>query len=139
MQVPLQDLLYALTQTVHNFGAVAVTAGAVFGRWPARQSDAIQRRLAWLVLAGWAVQATSGATLGAISLTFYGRLPDIHGIALAALLLKMACAATGFVLAATYLKSAAGWPQQRQNALWSLLVALAMTALSAAAFLRWFA
>ncbi len=134
----LQDLLYALTQSAHNFGAVAVTAAAIFARWPARQSPAIQRQLAWLVLAGWAVQAASGATLGAISLAFYGRFPDIHGIALAALLLKMACAATGLVLAAAYLKSAAGWPEQRQNAVWSLLVALAITALSAAAFLRWF-
>ena len=47
----LQDLLYALTQTAHNFGAVAVTAGAIFARWPARQSHVIERRLAWLVLA----------------------------------------------------------------------------------------
>lgn len=134
----LQDFLYALTQTAHNFGAVAVTAGAIFARWPARQSPAIQQRLAWLVLAGWGVQAASGATLGGISLAFHGRFPDIHGIALAALLLKMACAATGFVLAAAYLRFAAQWPGRRQNAVWSLLVLLAMTALSAAAFLRWF-
>lgn len=134
----LQDLLYALTQTAHNFGAVAVTAGAIFARWPARQSHVIERRQAWLVLAGWALQAASGATLGAISFAFDGALPDIHGIAMAALFVKMACAATGFGLAAAHLHSSARWPPARQDLVWAMLVALALTALSAAAFLRWF-
>lgn len=134
----LQDLLYALTQVVHNLGAVAVTGGAILARWPVQQGPSVQRPLAWLVLLGWALQAASGATLGAISWAFYGRFPDLHGVALAALLLKMACAATGFVLAAVYLKYASAWTLQRQVAVWRGLVALALAALSAAAFLRWF-
>ena len=134
----LQDLLYALTQVAHNFGAVAVTAGAIFARWPIRQRPVVQQQLAWLVLAGWALQAVSGATLGAISFAFYGGFPDLHGIALAALLLKMVCAATGFGLAAVYLKSASTCPDWHQSAIWSLLLLLAIVALSAAAFLRWF-
>lgn len=134
----LQDFLYACTQMAHNFGAVAVTAGAIFALWPARQSPAVLRQLAWLVLIGWALQAISGATLGAISYAFQGRLPDIHGIASAALFLKMACAVSGFFLAAIYLRFAAGWSTQGVNAAWSCLAALAVIALSAAAFLRWF-
>lgn len=130
--------MYAFTQVAHNFGAVAVTGGAVFARWPERQNPDLQRKLAWLVLVGWVVQAASGATLGAISLAFYGHFPDIHGIATAALLLKMACATAGFLLAAAYLKYATGWKQLSQNRAWSLLVVLALTALSAAAFLHWF-
>lgn len=132
------ELWYALTQVAHNFGAMAVTGGAVMARWPAQQVGPMRRHLAWLVLAGWALQAASGATLGAISLAFDGRLPDIHGIALAALLIKMACAATGFTLAAFYLKFQEKWPARRQMAAWTGLIALAVTALSAAAFLRWF-
>lgn len=134
----LQDLLYALTQVAHNFGAVAVTAGPLFARWSARQSPAPPHRLSALVLIGWLVQAGSGATLGAISLAFHGALPDIHGLALAALFLKMACATTGILTAAASLKWASQWSVSRQNAVWSLLLALAVTALSAAAFLRWF-
>lgn len=135
----LQDTLYALTQVAHNFGAVAVTGGAIFSRWPVQQAPTVQRPLLWLVLLGWALQAASGATLGAISWAFYGKFPDIHGIALAALAIKMACAATGFVLAAVALKYAAAWPAQCQATLGYGLMALAVTALSAAAFLRWFA
>jgi hypothetical protein len=133
-----QNLLYALTQVGHNLGAVAVTGGAVLAQWPQLQDARGLRRLAWLVLAGWALQAATGASFGAISLTYAGALPDIHGVALAALLLKMACAVTGFVLTAAYLRSGARWLPAHQEALWRWLAALAVTALSAAAFLRWF-
>ncbi len=136
--MPSQDLLYALTQVVHNFGAVAVTGGAFLALWPVQQGPDMLRRLAWLVLTGWALQAVSGATLGAISLAFYGRLPDIHGTAVVALLIKMACAGTGFFLAAADLRYGSRWSPQRRTAVWRSLAATAATALSAAAFLRWF-
>lgn len=134
----LQNLAYALTQVAHNFGAASVVGGAVFARWPTRPSPQTRRALAWLVLAGWAVQGASGAGFGAISFTFYGQFPDIHGIAIAALVVKMGCAALGFLLAAAYLRLGAGWPEQRCDMAWNGLIALAATALSAAAFLRWF-
>ena len=90
----VHDLAYALDQVVHNFGAVAVTAGSAAARW-SQPPGAARRRLAWLVLSGWAVQAASGASFGTISYLTFGRLPDIHGIAVAALLLKVACAIAG--------------------------------------------
>lgn len=133
-----QNLAYALTQVAHNFGAAAVAGGAVFARWPARQARETRRRLARLVLAGWALQAASGAGFGAVSYAYYGQFPDIHGIAVAALLTKIACAAAGLVLAAVYLKLESGWPEARRDAVWTGLAALAATALTAAAFLRWF-
>lgn len=134
-----QDFLYALTQVAHNFGAMAVSGGAILARWPVQQDESMRRRLAWWVLAGWLLQALTGATMGAISVAFYGAFPDIQGIALAALLIKMACAAIGFVLAALYLKYTPGWSAQRQMAVWNGMIVLAATALTAAAFLRWFA
>jgi hypothetical protein len=137
--VDAQDLAYALNQIVHNFGAVAVTAGAASGRWmPASGSSPIQRRMAWLTLAGWAAQAASGATFGAISYLTYGRLPDIHGIALGALCLKIACAVVGFCLCAVYLVRHRIWGDARHRITWMTLLTCAVLALGAAAFLRWF-
>ncbi len=64
--------------------------------------------------------------------------PDIHGIAVAALLIEMVCAAARFMLTAAYLYRGAGWRERVQQATWRALAALAATALTAAAFLRWF-
>jgi hypothetical protein len=129
----LQNLAYALTQVAHNFGAVAVTGGAIAALYGTEQS---QRRLAWLVLAGWGTQAASGATFGAVSYYYYSQFPDIHGIAVAALVVKMICAATGLVLAALCTRQPRNLAARRR--VWRSLVALAASALTAAAFLRWF-
>lgn len=134
----LQNLLYAVIQVAHNFGAVAVVGGSLLGRWPLRLDMELRRPLAWLVLVGWSVQALSGATFGIVSIAYYGQPPDIHGIAIVALLVKVACAVTGFVVAALWLHSAARWSEARNNLLWNLLIILGITALTAAAFLRWF-
>lgn len=131
-----QNLAYAVVQVVHNFGAVAVVGGAVGALW--RGPHGPRRALAWTVLAGWAAQAASGAAFGAVSWLSYGRLPDIHGIAVAALLLKMACAAAGFVLAAGYLLRGTRWAPPVQQRVWRALALLGVAALTAAAFLRWF-
>lgn len=133
-----QDLGYALNQVVHNFGAVAVTAGAASGRWAAASAGPIQRRVALLTLVGWAAQGASGATFAVISYITYDRLPDIHGIALAALSLKIACAVLGFSLSALYLARGPVWTESRRRATWTALLVCAVLALGAAAFLRWF-
>jgi hypothetical protein len=129
-----QNLAYALTQIVHNFGAVAVVGGAVSAlAW--READAL-RKLAWLVLFGWAVQASSGATLGAISFFYQGKFPEIGHTATVALGIKVVCAALGFCLAAWQLYArpspASGRPA------WIILIVLGVVALSSAAVLRWF-
>lgn len=133
-----QNLGYALIQVLHNFGAAATVGGALFGRWPVRQPAEVRRRLAWLVLTAWALQGASGAGFGAWSYMHYGQFPDIAGIAVAALLIKMACAGAGFLVAAAYLRFGTVWTEARQERAWSGLWALAATALTAAAFLRWF-
>jgi hypothetical protein len=138
--VDAQDLGYALTQIVHNFGAVAVTAGAACGRSPQLSaSRQIQRRMARLTLAGWVAQGASGATFGVISYAFFGQLPDIHGIAVAALSLKIGCAVLGFGLCALYLVRETTWSEGRRRSVWTTLLVCAGLALGAAAFLRWFA
>ena len=84
------------------------------------------------------VSVNSGAGFGAISFAYYGQFPDIHGIALAALYLKIACAVGGIALAVLFLRYQAAWPSPRSAAVWRGLLVLGVTALAAAAFLRWF-
>jgi len=134
-----QDLAYALNQVVHNFGAVAVTAGAAGGRWSHRAVPAQGRRsYAWLTLGGWAAQGSSGAAFGAISYASYGQFPDIHGIAIVALSVKIACAVFGFALSAWYLAREALWSEEQRHRAWTALLSFGAVALCAAAFLRWF-
>ena len=134
-----QDLGYALTQVLHNLGAVSVTGGAAAARGlKLAATQAGQRTLAMLVLAGWAAQGASGVGFGAVSYASYGHFPDIHGIAIGALVLKMACTAAGFSLAALYLAREAGWSAPGRQRAWTIELLLALTALGAAAFLRWF-
>ncbi|MHB1100075.1 MAG: hypothetical protein ACYCZR_11015 [Burkholderiales bacterium] len=126
----LQNLAYAIDQSIHNLGAVSVTGGAIL----ALLSGAARRKLAWLVLSGWAVQGMTGALFGVLSYAFYGHLPDIAGIAVDALAIKMACAASGFFIAAFYLRQA----RTESMNFWRIEALLAIAALTAASFLRWF-
>ena len=135
----MENLAYALTQVAHNFGAVAVVGGALLGRWPLAALPLVRRKLTWLILTGWILQCGSGAAFGTISYIYYGQFPDLHAIAFAALLVKMACALGGIGLAAAFLRYQGGWPEQRLEWIWSGLIIVGVTALSAAAFLRWFA
>ena len=69
---------------------------------------------------------------------FEHHLPDIHGIAVDALLVKICCAVAGFVLAAAYVRLNPGWTESRQLLAWRVLLTLGVIALGSAAFLRWF-
>ena len=87
---------------------------------------------------GWAAQAISGMSFAAISYHYYGKLPDIHGIAMAALLIKMLCAVSGLSIVILYLRYSATLVIERRLLAWQLLASLSIIALTAAAFLRWF-
>jgi hypothetical protein len=73
-----------------------------------------------------------------ISYMGYGTLPDIHGIAVAALYIKMLCATGGVMAAFMFVRYASGWREERCRGAWQLLLVLGVVALTAAAFLRWF-
>lgn len=133
----IQNLGYALTQVAHNFGASAVIGGAVASLWLAPRQE-LDHSLAWLVCLGWAAQIASGSAFGAISFYYYGKFPDIGGLAIAALAIKVACAVAGFSLASFYLLRAASWTATLRRGIWLMLAGLSATALTAAAFLRWF-
>ncbi len=132
----MENLSYAIVQVVHNFGAVAVMGGATFALYPG--TAALHRKLAWLVGFGWITQAMSGMSFAAVSYHYYGKLPDIHDIAMTALLIKMLCAVFGVSIVIIYLRYSTNLTIERRRLAWQLLTALGMTALTAAAFLRWF-
>lgn len=134
----LQNLGYALVQVAHNFGAVAIVGGAAFMLFMAPQPAPLQRKFVWLVGFGWGTQVLSGMAFGAISYYYYGKFPDIHGIAIAALAVKMLCAASGLSLVALYLRYAGIWSDTRRRHAWQILFTLGAIALASAAFLRWF-
>jgi hypothetical protein len=131
-----QNLGYATIQIAHNFGAMAAVGGSLSGA--ILKHIAARRNLAWLALAGWGTQALSGAAFGAASYYFYRKLPDISGTAEDALMVKMACVATGLALLGAYLVWGESWTERKRNGVWYVSTALAIIALSAAAVLRWF-
>ncbi len=132
-----QNLGYAVIQVVHNLGAVATVGGSLGAL--ALHDRAARQKLSYLVLGGWVTQAASGAAFGAISYYFYGKFPDISGIAIYALGIKMVCASLGIPLLLTYLWRSAQWLDATMDRVWISSAVLALTAISAAAFLRWFA
>lgn len=134
----LENLSYALTQVIHNFGAVAVVGGAFSALKSRPDQVRLQTCMAWLVLLAWGAQVASGVIFGAVSYYFYGEFPDLHAVAVGALAIKVLCAVSGFVLAALYLRGALQWSKKGRYRAWHALVGLGATALTAAAFLRWF-
>jgi hypothetical protein len=132
-----ENLAYALTQVVHNFGAAAVLGGAVFALWPVLRLE-YGRAFAWLILVGWGAQIASGAVFGVTSFYYYGEMPDLSRIAAAALAVKVAAAIMGFLLAAFYLVRGREWDRVGVKHAFQALAVLAAAALTAAAFLRWF-
>jgi len=133
-----QLLLYACIQVLHNLGAVAIVGGGAAALLLARRSPGVQRTLVWVITLGWINQGVTGALFGATSYFYDGRLPDIHGIALTALLFKMACAVVGIILGMTYLRFEHGWSGAVQRRILVFDFGLGLAALTAAAFLRWF-
>jgi len=86
----------------------------------------------------WAVQLLSGGAFGAVSYYYAGHFPDIHGIAIGTLGIKLVCASAGFLLAVAYVKWAPAWSVRRCFLVWCALATFAAAALASAAFLRWF-
>jgi hypothetical protein len=134
----MQNLIYAFIQVIHNFGAVAVVGTAASALWLVQSNVAARQRAALFIAIAWATQVASGLLFGITTYFFERHLPDIHGIAVDALLIKISCAVTGFVLAVVYFRLNAGWTLPRQLLVWRALLVLGVVALGSAAFLRWF-
>ena len=93
----LENILYGGVQLVHNFGAAAVTGLPIAALW-FKPPPPVLRRMALLTLVAWLAQSASGAGFGTVSFFQEGELPQIHHLALAALCVKIACAALAVTL-----------------------------------------
>jgi len=131
-----QNLAYSIVQVVHNFGATAVVGGS-FAAVKFRAVET-RKRLVWLVLSGWLMQAVSGAAFGTVSYYYYHQFPDISGIAVDALAIKMTCVASGCILLVTCLLRGSHWTVGKINIVWAVSFTLSAVSLISAAFLRWF-
>ena len=134
----MQNFIYALIQVVHNLGAVTVVASAASALWLVRGNAPVQHRLALLMAIAWAAQAASGVMFGVTTYLYESHLPDIHGIAVDALLIKICCALAGFALAFAYARLNLGWAANTRLFAWRVSFAFGVVALGSAAFLRWF-
>lgn len=65
-----------------------------------------------------------------------GALPEVEGVALTALALKVGCTLIGVVLAGFYLMTGSRWSAVNQLRMWKLMVIMTLTALTAAAILK---
>ena len=132
----MQNLLYALIQSVHNLGAVTIVAVSAYGLF--FSLGRYKRLLAAVLSLAWGVQGVTGATFGLTTFYYYHQLPDIHGVAIVALVIKVICVALGFSVAVIYTFWYSEISPALDRMLWALLFFLGLLALSSAAFLRWF-
>src|SRR2546428_5746094 len=130
------NLVYTGVQILHNFGAVAVVGSTAMAWWVARDKLAGQGRLAWVLVIGWAAQGGSGAGFGMTSYFLKGQLPEISGVALIALVAKIACVTCGFAVGILYLNMASRWSVATRLKVWQGMLALAGTAPTTGALLR---
>ncbi|WP_455379829.1 hypothetical protein, partial [Acidihalobacter prosperus] len=114
----MQNLVYALIQLIHNFGAAAVIGIPVYVLMIRQDEVTDRRRLVVAVTLAWITQLITGFTFGIASLTFYGRLPDIHGVARIALLIKIICAITALGLLFWVLKQRLTYSNKRLRLYW---------------------
>ena len=131
-------LEYALIQVLHNFGALLVVGVSGYGFRVALLRQSPSRTLALFVLSAWLMQGLTGATFGWVTYRSDHRFPDIHGIAVIALMIKVSCVCGGAGLMATCLGWGGSWSDSRRMMVWAGSTGLACLALTAAEFLRWF-
>lgn len=134
----MQNLIYALIQLIHNFGAAAVIGIPVYVLMTRQKKVMEQHRFVVAVALAWLLQLVTGFSFGIVSLTFYGHLPDIHGVARIALLIKIICAITALAVIFFALKQKNTSTKNKIAMFWVIWLILGATALSSAAFLRWY-
>ena len=132
----MQSFLYALIQSIHNIGAVVIVGVGAYGLFFAHQNT--RRVLAVVQALGWSIQGLTGAAFGATTFYFYHQLPDIHGVAILALLIKISCVVSGFVTSALYVLLCSRLSPAISKFAWSMMFGLGVIAISSAAFLRWY-
>jgi hypothetical protein len=147
----MEDFVYACIQLTHNLGAVAVVGSPAVGLWLMNSSPlivqpserkstntSIYHSLAWLTFFAWSTQIGSGAAFGVTTYFLKHEVPQLTGIGLSALLIKVTCAFICVALTVFYLRTGTNWSERLQIKVWQALFFTGLTALISAAFLRWY-
>ncbi|HEX3554498.1 MAG TPA: hypothetical protein VIA62_14840 [Thermoanaerobaculia bacterium] len=134
----MTELVYTLVQAVHNYGALAVVASPAVALAFRGHGGALERRLAWTLLVAWGLQAATGAGFAAASYSLKGQLPEVTGVALYSLGVKLAATVAGCALAALLLWARRLSSPRSRTVAWAACLGLAVVALTAAAPLRWY-
>jgi hypothetical protein len=134
----METFLYTLVQLVHNFGAAAVAGSPVAALWFGRENKIALQKITWLMTLGWVIQGATGVGFAITSYTMDGAIRHVDGIAFVALALKVACTFVGAVVAGSYLITGSHWSAPNQLRMWKLMVIMTLSALAAAAVLRWY-
>jgi hypothetical protein len=133
----MENLIYTWIQIAHNFGAVAVVGSPAMGWWLERKNIAANR-LALVALLGFFVQGATGIGFAITSYSLKGAVPEVAGIALAALLVKVSATVIGFLAAAILWKKSPQWLVRRKILIWQIMLVFSIAALMGAAVLRWY-
>lgn len=132
----MQNILYALIQSIHNIGAVLIVGVGAYGLFFAHSLQ--KRMLAAIQAIAWSVQGLTGGAFGLTTFYFYHQFPDIHGIAIAALFIKISCVVLGFLVSSAYTFWSDQLSQSLRRICWISMFLLGVVALTSASFLRWF-
>lgn len=132
----MQNLLYALIQAIHNVGAVVIVAVGAYGLYFSQIQS--RRALALILGISWSIQGLTGGAFGLTTYYYYQQLPDIHGVAIAALGLKVLCVILGFLVSMAYVLWYYKITEKLDRGIWKVMFILGLLALTSAAFLRWF-
>ncbi|MEO8505034.1 MAG: hypothetical protein ABI609_14135 [Acidobacteriota bacterium] len=134
----MTDLIYALIQLGHNFGALAVTGIPVAALAREGVDGRYSRRLMLWLVAAWALQVASGSGFALASWTLKGALPEVEGIALVALSVKIGATVIGLGTAIVVAARAGRWTAPGRRTMYQFEIVVALVPLAAAAFLRWY-
>ena len=89
-------------------------------------------------LIAWGTQIVSVAGFGVTTYYLKHELPELTGIGLLALVIKMLCSIICLVLALLYFRYASLLSIHIRIKIWKILFVLGLTTLMSAAFLRWY-
>lgn len=147
----MSDFLYSCVQLVHNIGAAAVVGSPAVAWWLTRANQkpeglfgnplaivSVLHKLAWFTAIAWITQVLSGVGFAATTYFLKHELPELTGIGLTALGIKITCALISIAFVICYLKASSHWPVQTKVKVWQLLFMFGLAALISAAFLRWY-
>lgn len=133
----MENILYTCVQILHNFGAVVVVGSPAAGWWLERK-NLMASRLALFALLGWFIQGATGIGFALTSYSLKGAVPEVTGVALAALLVKIFGTVIGFTLAVLVRRKGSQWRLRSRILAWQTMLTASVAALVAAAFLRWY-